>query len=278
MLLAAIALNGFVAGFALWRRSVTRSGAIAGMLVGSALLFFGGFVSWGMLMLFFVSASAISRVGLEKKKPLETMHVKGHERDAVQVLANAGVGAVCAIIFYFTREGAFLMAAAGSFAAANADTWASELGVLSPIPAKSIRNSEVVPAGMSGGVTNRGNLAALGGGLLIAIWLAIWSWAARSSPAADAGIIFPTAGMALAVVTIAGFSGSVVDSIFGAFVQALYQRADGTFTERRNDNGEEHTHVRGWKWVSNDLVNFACTLTGAVVAGGIGALLLAEGL
>ncbi|MBU8913199.1 MAG: DUF92 domain-containing protein [Spirochaetales bacterium] len=270
-LFLAIGLNAAVALVARWRRSVSRSGAVAGFLVGSIILVAGGFSIWGMLMLFFVSASVISRVGATAKAGLASMHEKGGERDAVQVLANGGAGLVGSILFAATGEPAFAAAAAGGFAAANADTWASELGVLSPTPPRSVVGRKELPPGASGGVTRMGTLASVAGSALIAVWFVAWAWAQRtpSGGTVGGGIGAAPAQAALLVmiITAAGAAGSLIDSLLGATVQALYRTESGALTERRRSGGTANAVIRGFPAVNNDVVNSMSTMAAAVIAG-----------
>ncbi|WP_204269083.1 DUF92 domain-containing protein, partial [Klebsiella aerogenes] len=46
-------------------------------------------------------------------------------------LANGGVGLLYSVLYYITKNPSYLVLLAVSFAAANADTWATELGILS---------------------------------------------------------------------------------------------------------------------------------------------------
>ena len=121
-LLLAIAVNAAAAFGALWRRAVTRDGALAGFLIGTITLYVGGFFFWAMLMLFFVSSTVASRIGSARKSTISRMHEKSDRRDAVQVLANSGASAVAVALFGLTREPAFAVAAAAGFASVTSDT------------------------------------------------------------------------------------------------------------------------------------------------------------
>ena len=75
-------------------------------------------------------------------------------------------------------------------------------------------------------------------------------------------------GADVRVAVIAGASGSLVDSVLGATLQALYRcDACGASTEepRHKASGQPARLVRGYAWITNDTVNALATLTGAAV-------------
>ena len=54
---------------------------------------------------------------------------------------------------------------------------------------------------------------------------------------------------------LAGFAGSVLDSVLGAALQAKYRTSEGRATERPTTDGQPNQLVGGWRWVNNDVVN-----------------------
>jgi uncharacterized protein (TIGR00297 family) len=241
---------------------VTAGGAVAGFLVGAGILAFGGWLSWVLLMVFFGSSSVLSRLDSSRSEELEALHEKGSRRDHVQVLANGGVGLLMSVAYAATDMPTFLIAVAVSFAAANADTWASEIGVHASTRPVSILTGRPLPRGTSGGVTLLGFAASAAGSALIAGvftigygFLAGWSWRLMA---------------VVLVVTAGGFLGSVIDSVLGATVQAQYaDRETGAATERRHGPASDtrNTLTRGFPAVTNDVVNaVSCVLATAAAA------------
>ncbi len=68
------------------------------------------------------------------------------------------------------------------------------------------------------------------------------------------------------LVTAAGFRGSVVDSLLGGTIQAVFKcDACGKDTEKLVHCGLPTRHAGGIIWLDNDLVNLACTASGALI-------------
>jgi len=249
----AVGLGTVVAGLG-WRRgALSGDGAIAATAVGASTFGFGGLPASFGLIAFFATGSALSR---RKAVPSELPSAKGHRRDAVQVLANGGIAALALAAHEAGWRGG-RSTALGALAAAAADTWASEIGVWSPSPPRSIVSGQVVPPGASGGVTPLGWLAAAAGGLLVG---AAWNVAGDRRTS--------WLGVALA----AGLAGSLADSVAGATIQAGYRCAVcGQPAEAPGEHcGHPRQLARGLSWVTNDVVNGIGTAAGALVGAALG--------
>jgi uncharacterized protein (TIGR00297 family) len=245
-------------------RALSTSGAWAAVLTGGLIFGLGG-VSWAVLLLvFFISSSALSRAFSKQKTKVAEKFSKGSQRDWGQVMANGGLGAALAIGLWFTpHQDGLWLAYAGAMAAVNADTWSTELGVLSPVLPRLITNSKKVEPGTSGGITLIGTLAALAGAFLIGIAAVV------SKPGQGWWFI-------LVIITMGGLIGSLFDSVLGATVQAIYWCPSCIKeTERHpiHTCGSPTSQIRGWSWVNNDVVNLACSFMGAILAAGIWLLL-----
>ncbi len=110
-----------------------------------------------------------------------------------------------------------------------------------------------VEKGTSGGVSLFGTFASLLGASIIALPAALF---------VDHWVLFP-------LIAFAGLAGSLFDSFLGATVQAMYFcPTDQKETEKHplHTCGTRTVHIRGWKWLDNDWVNFACSAVGVAVA------------
>jgi uncharacterized protein (TIGR00297 family) len=251
-----LVLNGAASVLALWRGSVDTGGAVAGTAVGTAIFAAGGPLFWLILMAFFLSSTALGRIRRGDKQWLEAIHQKGDRRDFLQVLANGGVGMVMAVLFRITGNPAWAAGFAVSFASSNADTWSSEIGVLSRSDPVSLVGFRRVPRGVSGGVSLLGCLMAVAGAAFVAVIFAAENLSLRVFGGGEGG-----AGGFLGLcvfVAIGGFVGSILDSLLGATLQAQYMEVGGASTERRTTrDGKPNRLARGLGFVTNDVVNFA---------------------
>jgi len=255
--LLGLALALVIAFLAHRAHSLNKSGAFAAAFTGTIIFGIGGW-QWAVLLLtFFLTSSASSRAFKKRKQGLDEKYSKGHERDAGQVFGNGGIATAFAALHYlFPNESWPWLGFAASLAAVNADTWGTELGVLNPHPPRMITNlNKVVEKGASGAISFTGTLASLAGSGLIGIL------AASLLPVPDSvltGII----------ITLAGLAGSLFDSVLGATVQAIYYCSkDNKETEQHpmHSCGTPTTQLRGWKWLDNDKVNFACSAFGVIM-------------
>lgn len=245
--------------------SLSTSGAWAATLIGGLSVAAGW--AWGALLIgWFVASSALTRFGAAKKAARTGRTLsESSARTAAQVFANGGLFAVAALASTLAamqgeslgttatlpEETRWAIAALGALAAAAADTWSTELGLLFGGVPRSVLNGRVVEAGLSGGVTLAGSLGGALGALAVG---------------AAASLLFrdvPWLGVAAA-----GVAGGLADSLLGASVQTQRHcpRCDAATERLVHDCGSQTEHARGWTWMSNDVVNFAATAVGAAAA------------
>lgn len=245
--------------------ALSVSGVWAAVVVGGLIFGLGG-IPWAtLLLIFFISSSLLSRAKVGQKEFLHEKYAKGSRRDYGQVLANGGLGAVLVLVYRLYPDLEWLwIAFAGSIAAVNADTWATELGVLSSSPPRLITNGRVVEKGTSGGVTLTGYLSSLAGAGIISIVTAVFT------PSLAGGWI-------ILFVVCGGLVGVTVDSILGSTLQGIFYCSNcqkETESHPVHYCGKETKQIRGWRWFSNDIVNLVCAFMGAAVAVGMWGLFL----
>jgi len=264
-----VAFSSIIAWAGYRGRSLSPSGAVGAILVGTLTFGLGGW-TWGLLLIaFFISSSLLSHYRQDDKRRLAEKFAKTGQRNLGQALANGGWGAILAIAYFCQPDPILFAAFVGTMAAVNADTWATELGVLSPTTPRLLTTGQRVSVGTSGGVTALGTIAAFGGGLLIGLAAlvlgqveAIWGSGALN-------------GHYLWLVPIGilgGLAGSTFDSLLGATAQGIYycSQCQKETEARIHRCGQPARHLRGWRWLNNDLVNFGSSIMGSLMAGLLG--------
>jgi uncharacterized protein (TIGR00297 family) len=232
-------------------RLLTGGGAVAAALVGAAAVNAGA--RWvGLLLLFFVSASLLSRWrATERELRVGSIVEKGRRRDAWQVVANGGVFAGAAVLASVLDGPTWQAAGAGAIAAATCDTWGTEIGTILAASPRHVLTGRPVRPGTSGAVSLPGTAATALAAACVALVAAASSW---STPAL--------------AIAAGGIGGSVVDSLVGATLQERrWCDSCGTETEqRRHRCGTPTRHHGGIRGLDNDMVNLTGTLAGAALA------------
>jgi uncharacterized protein (TIGR00297 family) len=236
--------------------TLSKDGALAATFIGTIIFGLGGWQWAVLLLMFFISSSLLTRAFKNRKIGLDEKYSKGGRRDAGQVFSNGGIAALFVLLHAFFPQSIWAWTGfAAALAAVNADTWATELGVLNPNPPRLITDlSKRVEKGTSGAISVYGTCAALLGAGVIGI-LAV--------------MLFPNGNASLFIlVTMSGLLGSLIDSLLGATVQAIYFcPTDKKETEKHplHTCGTPTVQIRGLKWLNNDCVNVACGASGAVI-------------
>jgi uncharacterized protein (TIGR00297 family) len=239
---------------------LTRSGALAAASLGTVVFGLGG-LRWAIVLLvFFLTSSGLSFFFRKRKEAAEEKYATGATRDAGQVIANGGVAGLAVILhFFFPLSPLPWIAFCAAFAAATADTWATELGALSNTPPRLITTMKQVEAGTSGAVSWLGMSAAILGAMAIGLAGALF----------DPYAAVQSARYVLTVITIGGIAGSLVDSWLGATLQGIYfcpECQKETEKTPKHWCGAATELLRGKHWLNNDLVNLFCTLSGTLTS------------
>ncbi|HEU4965546.1 MAG TPA: DUF92 domain-containing protein [Bacilli bacterium] len=272
--------SGLIGGLAFRKKSLSGSGAVAAMVVGTVLYALGNLAWFGTLIAFFLSSTLLSKWKKRAKAELEAVYEKGDRRDAGQVLANGGIGALLCVAHTFvpdsmvTQEVWWLLFV-GVMATVNADTWATEIGGLSKGEPRSILTGKRVPRGTSGGVSVLGTTATMAGGLFIgAVAWGLSSWLGASEMARplmidgqSPYIPFAYSPWLLMLGWVGGTLGSLTDSLLGARLQVMYRcSACGRELEQKVHCDVSARRVRGLGFLNNDAVNLSASLAGGVAA------------
>ena len=253
---------GAIVGLLAYRAgALTAGGAVAAAIVGATTFGLGGLAAALLLVFFFVSSSLLTRFKAHQKRELKLGFAKGACRDARQVWANGGVATACVLLYAWRGSPLALIGFIGAIAVATADTWGTEIGVLSETPPRSILTGHHVARGASGGITALGTSAGAIGGLAIGL----------------IGIFVVGDWRTVALGLIGGLAGATFDSLLGARWQAMYFCSNcekPTESHPIHHCGVETHYQRGWRWLDNDGVNFLATWVGAGVTVALAILLI----
>jgi uncharacterized protein (TIGR00297 family) len=170
-ILLAVAINAAFALLALVLRTVSRSGAAVGLILGTAVYLAYGYKSFLILLSFFLLGSIATRLGYATKAARGIAERRRGARSWREALANTLAGAFFAVLVITThQEAAFLLALVAAFAEAAGDTVSSEVGQWLSQHAYLITTFRRVPAGENGGVSLGGSLAGLlASGMVVAL-------------------------------------------------------------------------------------------------------------
>ncbi|MBN2357060.1 DUF92 domain-containing protein [candidate division KSB1 bacterium] len=237
---------------------LTPGGAVATMILGTVVFGIGRWAFSIPILTFFVLSSLLSRVGKKRKKKFAGLIEKSGARDLWQVAANGGLAGMMVLLWYFFGHSFWYLLFAGSLASVTADTWGTEIGMLSRSKPRFILNFKPVPAGTSGGISLLGTSGAAVGALILAAVSVI------SSPHHSSRVL---GWKEFSIIFFAGLIASLFDSFLGATVQAKYRcTVCGKETEKKIHCRHPAAFVEGYRWINNDVVNVLAALFGIGLA------------
>ncbi|HJR61025.1 MAG TPA: DUF92 domain-containing protein [Vicinamibacterales bacterium] len=223
----AVSANVIVAAAGYRAGSVTVSGTVGGVILGSVILVFAGIRGWTLLLLCFACAVATSRMGLARKRALGIEEERGGRRGAGNAMANTGLAAIAAAASVLTyAHGAGRLAFVAALVAGASDTVASEIGKAWGRRTFLVSSAKPVAPGTPGAMSAEGTAAGAAAAALLAL------------AGAALGLIPLTL---VAVVVVAATAGALVESALSATL--------------------EHRGV-----VNNDVLNFLNTAVAVFVA------------
>jgi uncharacterized protein (TIGR00297 family) len=199
--LVALGINAAVSAIALALGLVRPSGALAGALLGTVILAFGGAPLYLVLWLFFGVGTLATRFRKGRKEAMGRAEEKGGRRGAANVVANVSVAAFCALVAGLAPQGdVYRLAAAAALATALMDTVGTEIGQAIASPTALLPDLRRVPAGTDGAVSVAGTLAGFAAAALLAVAGASW---------------FLLTAKGAVAVALAAVLGTVIESLLG---------------------------------------------------------------
>ena len=226
-------------------KSLSESGILSAYVMGIIIFGTGGFIWIVPILTFFVLSSTLSKL-----PKTENILQKGSRRDIIQVLANGGAATIISVINFYSPNDQLFILYLAAIAAATADTWASEIGLLSPWDPIHITKLKSVIKGTSGGISLLGTLGSVLGATVIGI----------------TGVQLGLPVSLLGIIIFTGTAGGLVDSVLGGSIQATFQCTEcNNITEKRKHCNLPSMHVSGLYIVDNDMVNFLNTISGIII-------------
>ena len=241
------------------RKSASITSIITGLLVSLS-----GLISVTIFLVFLTYCSIVTRIGVNRKRELNLDYdILG--RNSKQVIAVGFPPAILSLLATITYVlhlpslcRVLLTLYLTSLATSCADTFASEIGVLSKSKPRLITNLRyVVDVGTSGGITMLGELSSILGATLIAIssYLVVKYLNLLPSPwiyLKEVNLLKLTL-----IVLVCGYLGEVLDSVYGALLQPkFYCPKCKVLTEHKvHVCGFETIKVKSSPNLSNEFIN-----------------------
>jgi uncharacterized protein (TIGR00297 family) len=215
--------------------ALTPSGYVHAMILGTMLWTTLGWRGWLYCVMYLILGQVVTKVGFADKEKRGIAESRGGRRGPENVWGSAATSLICAILY--TQENAiwnmnpnlFLVGYVAALATKLADTFASEIGKAYGKTTFLITTLERVKPGTEGAISAEGTAAAVLGGFLLSMSGYILGL-----------ITLPAVG----VSTIAAFVATNAESLIGATIQGK----------------------KGFRFMTNEVVNFVNTLIGGAIA------------
>lgn len=210
----------------------------------------GGLPAFAVLAAVFIITAAASKFAGKRADPYNVRRKSG-ARDIDRVFCNVGAAAFAAGLYWLTEYRGFMFAYAAVMAESLADSVASKIGPLTDGRTIDICTFKPMQAGISGGVSLAGTLAALMGSICIGLL-----WLVSRCGCGEA-----------ALAAAVGFLGCMFDSVLGSRAQVRYRcTCCGKVTERVEHCGAACIKEKGIAWMNNDVVNLLSNVFALVLA------------
>ncbi|MEM4281346.1 MAG: DUF92 domain-containing protein [Candidatus Caldarchaeum sp.] len=241
---------------ALGGRFLDKKGVGAAVLIGYCVYVFGGRVYFLILLVFFVVAGFTTKYRYVEKYG----EVGRGVRTWSNVFANGLAAALIAFLGLILQADSTptLAVYLGAVSAVFSDTMSTEIGLLSKKPPRMITSLKPVSPGTPGAVSLPGLLAGFFTGFILVAGVFLY--------ALFFGESFSFTGL-IPLSVVAGFTGSLFDSVFGGLFQSRYRCTScGKTVEVKKHCGKPTTYLSGSRFVNNEIVNLLTSLYGGFVA------------
>lgn len=204
------------------------AGAFTAFVMGALIVLFTNFFWLLLLFALLGLGSAATRFRFAEKERAKVSEKAGGRRSTRNVVANGATPALLAVAAPFLAQlwgpNVAAIAYVSAISVAAADTFASEFGSLAK-RVYLITTLKQVPAGVDGGVSFPGQMAALAGAAVISLlgWLFL-------GLATRGDLSMSINGYTLLIPVVCGFVGCQIDSILGATLEG-----DGLFTKEETN-------------------------------------------
>lgn len=270
------------------KNSLSITGAMSAVFVGFVSMACG--YRFGLILLiFYYSSSKFTKMKEERKRQLEFNYSVGGQRTWVQVFSNSILATLTSLIYVvFFGDAEYLITLTPShnmisifgfkcdantvqlmlvcayvahYSCAAADTWASEIGVLSRSNPRMITSLllKEVPPGTNGGMSLVGTLASAAGGMFIGAFIFAYDLLIYGHLES---IFYVLVGL------ITGLMGSIIDSLLGGLLQATFYSPSRKCIVKLEDvkKVDDAKIISGINVLTNDMVNVLSILITMIVS------------
>lgn len=156
--------------YSIGKKKLTVPAALTGAVCGLLIYLGCGYTGFILMTTFFLLGTIATRVGRNQKAQIE-IRAEEERRNSLQVLANAGMASLLAILALLDtpHAEAYTLMLAAAFASATADTLSSELGMIYGKNAFHCITLKRESRGLDGVISIEGTLAGLAGAAFIAL-------------------------------------------------------------------------------------------------------------
>lgn len=228
------------------RKKVDLSGYASILVLAAALILSHSYALLTGISVTFISSAIITTVKKRFAPGRQYDTESEAPRNWKQAASNMGVPVFLAVTEQLTNQNSFTFAAFAALACATADTWSSEIGVLSRTSPVFIVSRKKAQPGVSGGVTTLGTFCSILGSLIIAfVYYCYYERIAETT-----------------CILILGFTGALIDSLIGELFQAKYLSPTRDYTDQQSAG----KLVKGFRIVTNNAVNLLAVAITAAIA------------